>query len=190
MTTIFHYMAETYPMKEVVSTEFNIVMCMLDYLNIIFPQQYIYLFIKYGNHKNAEDMVMTYYKFSHVVELIISHPRFAFHAHDQIAQGGDLLPQRSRMLNIHCICGTQPVFHFVGTILSKTTQPFGSDELWIIHCSTFVWNVRSANPSHFGTSWRATALQKVCYRLFANCWMTTLACRGACNPACVPWNSL
>ena len=72
-------MAETYPMKEVISTEFNIVMPMLNYLNIICPQQYIYLFVKYGNHKNTEDMVMTYYKCSYIVELITTHTRFSFH---------------------------------------------------------------------------------------------------------------
>ena len=52
---------------------------MLFYLNIIFPQKYINLFIKYGNHKNTEEMVMTYYEWSYFVELITTHQRLAFH---------------------------------------------------------------------------------------------------------------
>ena len=79
MSTIFHYMDESYPMKEVISTELKIVMQMIDYLNIIRLQQYIYLFIKYDNHKIKEDMVTTYYKCAYIVELIMTHTRFIYH---------------------------------------------------------------------------------------------------------------
>ena len=72
-------MAETYPMQEVISIEFNIIIPMLFYLNIIFHQKYINLFIKHGNHKSTEEMVMTYYKRSYVIELITTHQRLSFH---------------------------------------------------------------------------------------------------------------
>ena len=69
-------MAQYFKMQQILSTELDIVTRMNQDLNVICPQQYIYLFLIYANIKEEEDMVMIYYKCTYINELLMTYTKY------------------------------------------------------------------------------------------------------------------
>ena len=73
------FMANSFTMQQIISTELDIVTRMNQELNVICPQQYIYLFIIYANIKEEEDMVMIYYKCTYINELLMTYTKYIYY---------------------------------------------------------------------------------------------------------------
>ena len=69
-------MENYFTMQQIIFTELDIVTRMNQDLNVICPQQYIYLFIIYSNIKEEEDMVMIYYKCTYINELLMTYTKY------------------------------------------------------------------------------------------------------------------
>ena len=70
------FMAKSFTMQQILCTELDIVTRMDQDLNVICPQQYVYLFLIYANIKEEEDMVMIYYKCTYINELLMTYTVF------------------------------------------------------------------------------------------------------------------
>ena len=70
------FMENSFTIKQILSTELDIVTRMYQDLNVISPQQYIYLFIIHANIKEEEDMVMLYYKCTYINEVLMTYTKY------------------------------------------------------------------------------------------------------------------
>ena len=69
-------MAKSFTMQEIICAEFDIVTRMAQELNVICPQHYVYLFLIYANIKEEENMVMIYYKYTYINELLMTYTKY------------------------------------------------------------------------------------------------------------------